>query len=1163
MKNIKIKVKLIFIFIIMKIIPLLAISYIAYDGVIKLETYLNDSTKLLFNQSKEIIVNTANLSIEDSIKNLDKKSKESLEKISYEIANNIADFLYERDKDILFLSKLDLNQQVLDDFFMAKNKKITIHSQYYYDDKENDYKTDEILQKDERAKKSANLKDNEKEFNYIDPIKFQEKTIPLYKELSYFDLKGKEIYKVSLINPNKLDISNKKNTYVSSESYFDEIKSLKKNEIYVSDVIGEYVGSKIIGTFTKDKAKKAGIEFKPEEHAYAGMENPLGKRFKGIIRYVTAVYKNEKKVGYISLALDHRHVREYTDTTNPTGDTIKQNIPDARLGNYTFIWDYEGKNISHPRDYSIVGYDKVTGEKAMPWLSLDVAEKFYASNKNINEFLKDYPQFENQTLEKKPNLKQLKEDGNIALDCRYLNFAPQCEGWMQLTENGGYGSFIINWSNVWKLTTAATIPYYTGKYGKSKRGFGFVSIGASVDDFHAAANETKRDVYNILENQTKSMEIIVGENQFEIEDFIRILINELTIITFSLVIIIILIAIWMSNYIISKINNLIVGTKKFSNNEFDYRIEITSNDEIGELEKSFNDMAIEINNLIKAQKDLNEQLEDKVSLKTKELLQINETLEKEVENRTESLKEALLKAQNSDKVKSTFLANMSHEIRTPLNSIIGFSELLTNSSDIDESSKKYSQIIEESAKSLLSIINDILDISKIESGNFDINIQKTNIAKVCNTVYELFSHKSEDKNIEFTFEMDEKIPKYLLTDGFRIRQVLSNFISNAIKFTKQNGRIDLKVICVEEKDSLIKLRFLVKDSGIGIPNDKLKNIFEPFIQVDNESNRRYEGTGLGLSISNHIIKLFNSKIEIESKVGEGSSFWFDIEMEVYDDSLLDSKEDEDLVLKDFYQGEILVAEDNSLNQELIKYLLKNLGLNYKIVSNGQEVITEFKRDKYNLILMDINMPIIDGVSAFKKIREYEKENNLVNTPIVALTANVIKGDKEKFLDLGMNAYLTKPIEINELKKVFTLYLESNSNSLNKQIDLKEEKAIEEKSVEEKIIKGKDMQEELVISFDKNDPINQLGLDEDTVNMLFDNFFLTLNSDIKNIQDAIDEKDSEKIVQTAHYLKGSCANLVMKDASEILQSIESEAQEGKYDFNLERLEKVFEKIKEMI
>ena len=1155
MKNMKIKVKLIFIFIIMKIIPLLAISYIAYDGVMKLELYLNNSTKLLFNQSKDIIQNTANLSIEDSIKNLDKKSQELLEKISYEIANKVSEFLYERDKDILLLSKLELNQKTLENFFDAKNKNITIHGDYYYDDKSNEYKTDDQLKKEIRTNTKANLKDNEKEFNYIDPVDFGVKSIPIYKELSYFDLSGKEIYKVSSINPNKLDLSNKKNTYVNSESYFEEISKLKENEIYVSDVIGEYVGSNVIGTFTKEKAKKAGIEFEPEKYGYAGIENPLGKRFEGILRFITPVYKDNKKVGYVSMALDHRHIREFTDTSNPTGSSVKQNISDARLGNYAFMWDYEGKNISHPRDYSIVGYDKNTGQRVMPWLSADLAEKFYASNKDINEFLKDYPTFEEQSLSKKPNLKQLKELGVIPLDCRYLNFAPQCEGWMQLTKNGGYGSFVINWSNVWKLSTAATIPYYTGKYANTKRGFGFVSIGASVDDFHAAANKTKEDVLNILNNQTKSMETIVNANQYEIKDFINILVNELTLITLTLVLIIIFIAVWMSDYIISKINNLIVGTKKFANNELDYRIRVTSEDEIGELENSFNNMAKEINTLISTQRELNEHLEDKVDEKTKELLQINENLEKEVENRTESLKEALLKAQNSDKVKSTFLANMSHEIRTPLNSIIGFSELLTNNSDIDESAKKYSSIIEESAKSLLTIINDILDISKIESGNFDINIKQMNIHEVCRNVFELFSNKADDKKITFTFNINKDIPTCLLSDGIRIRQVLSNLISNAIKFTNENGEIDFKVSFIQEKNNLIKLRFLVKDSGIGIPSTKLANIFEPFIQVDNESNRKYEGTGLGLSISSHIIKLLGSKIEILSEIDAGSSFWFDLELKTCNASMNLIQEEEQIVFNDKYSGEILVAEDNTLNQELIKYILESLGLNYKIVANGKDAINEYKNGAYNLILMDINMPIVDGIESFNQIREYEKSNNLVNIPIIALTANVIKGDKEKFLNLGMNGYLTKPIDMNELKNIFAVYLSSNNEIKNLEINTNKLSNIP-KNIEV-------IEDEIIVNFNKNDAINQLGLDEITIDMLLDNFFLTLENDVKNLQDAIDSKDSEKIVHAAHYLKGSCANFVMKEAVDILQEIESEGKKGKTQFNLKRLNFIFEKIRAII
>ncbi|MDD2895272.1 MAG: ATP-binding protein [Aliarcobacter sp.] len=1146
MRNITIKIKLLLLFILVKVLPLLLIAYMAYEGVLKLDSYLTKSTNFLFNQSKNIIINTADASIEDSIKNLDKKSQETLEKVSYDIANQVANFLYERDRDILFLSKLDLNDKVLKNFSDSKNKNITLHGNYYYDEVSNSYKTNEEANQKEKREQKANLVDNQKEFNTIEPVEFLKKEIPIYKEVTFFDLEGKEKYKISSLNEEKLDVSNKKNTYVNSETYFDEISKLKNGEIYVSDVIGEYVGTKVIGTFTKEKAIKAGIAFEPQKYGYAGIENPLGKRFEGIVRFVTPVFKNGEKIGYVSMALDHRHIREFTDTVNPTSQQVKQNISDATLGNYAFMWDYEGKSISHPRDYSIVGYDKNTGQRVMPWLSADIAAKYYTSNQDINEFLKNYPTFEEQSLSKKPNLKQLKEDGKVGLDCRYLNFAPQCEGWMQVTQNGGYGSFVINWSGVWKLTTAATIPYYTGKYGKSKRGFGFVTIGASVDDFHAAANETKRSVSEILKVQTNNMEQIVNENKNEIADFINTLINELTIVTVGMVLIIIFIAIWMSNYILSKINNLLVGTKRFSNKEFDYRIKVSSNDEIGNLEKSFNNMASEINTLVTAQKDLTEHLEDKVNEKTDQLLQINQDLEKEIDKRTISLKEALLKAQNADKAKSTFLANMSHEIRTPLNSIIGFSEVISISDNVDDTSKKYSKIIEISAKSLLTILNDILDISKIESGNFKISFEKVDIHKICENSFELFSNRAIDKKIDFNFNIDKNIPKCLFSDTIRIKQVLSNILSNAIKFTPENGKIDFDVQQLSKTDDITQIRFIIKDSGIGISEDKIKNIFEPFIQIDNESNRKYEGTGLGLSISNHIINALNSQIEVKSEINKGTSFWFDLDFEICKENVIALEEN--IIVESQFVGKVLVAEENHLNQEVIKYMLQTFNVQFELIDKPKDVIEEYKKSNYNLILIDNNMKLLNGLEVFEEILTYEKENNLNHIPLVILST-----DNSMMNKIGVDSYLSKPINKDKLKQILELYLINNSINF------------EENTAENSILENKDVVnlEEVKFSYDKNDAINALSLDESIIDMLLDNFFLTLDSDLKKIQSAIDSKNSIDLKESAHYLKGSCANLVMKDAVEILQEIETKSKNGETDFDLRRLRLYFEQIKKEI
>ncbi|MDN5048661.1 sensor histidine kinase [Aliarcobacter butzleri] len=843
MKNLSIKIKLIIIFTLIKIIPLLFVSYIAYEGILKLEQYLNKSTNFLYNQSKEVISNTANASIEDSIKILDKKSQESLERLSNEIALNIANFLYERDKDLILLSKLELNQKVLDSFFEAKTKEITIHDEYYYDNETNSYKTKEEIKKVERDKKTANLKDNEKEFNYIDPIDFKTKNIPIYKEISFFDLQGNEKYKVSTINNQKVNVSDSKNTFIKAERYFDEIQKLNKNEIYVSDVIGEYIGTKVIGLFTKEKAQKSGIEFEPEKYGYAGIENPLGKRFEGIIRFITPVYKNDEKIGYISLALDHRHLQEFTDTVNPTNSNLKQNITDASLGNYAFIWDYEGKSIVHPRHYSIFGYDKNTGEKVMPWLSLDVAEKFYSSNQNINDFLKNYPKFEEQSLQKKPNLKQLKEDGNVGLDCRYLNFAPQCEGWMQLTQNGGYGSFIINWSNVWKLTTAATIPYYTGKYGNSKRGFGFVSIGASVDDFHAAANETKEEVTKILDSQTQIISKIMDENKFEIKDSIRALINELSTVTFAMIVLVIIIALFMSSYLSKKIDDILIGTKKFANNELDYRIKVTSTDEIGQLENSFNEMAGKIEKLISQEKKLNTELEEKVIVETSK--------QKE--------QEQLLIQQTRLAAMGEMIGNIAHQWRQPLNALglilqnLKFSYEIGELDEkmIDKSVKKATLLTENMSKTIDDFRNFFRPNKAKE--NFKIN---EGITKAVELIESTFEHNNIKLEKDF---VSSEIEFFGFANEFS--QVILNLLTNAKDAVLEN-KIENPLIIIQTKIDDEYIYISIKDNGLGIKDEIINKIFEPYFTTKDEG----KGTGIGLYMSKIIIENnMNGKIEVKNE----------------------------------------------------------------------------------------------------------------------------------------------------------------------------------------------------------------------------------------------------------------------------------------------------------
>ncbi|NVJ52106.1 MAG: response regulator, partial [Campylobacteraceae bacterium] len=573
------------------------------------------------------------------------------------------------------------------------------------------------------------------------------------------------------------------------------------------------------------------------------------------------------------------------------------------------------------------------------------------------------------------------------------------------------------------------------------------------------------------------------------------------------------------------------------------------------------------------------------------------------------------KAQRADEAKSTFLANMSHEIRTPLNAIIGFSDILSNSNELTNSNKKQAQIIQTSANSLLGIINDILDISKIESGNFDIAIEKTDLYFVSEHVVELFSKKASEKHLKLIFNIDHRIPLCILTDGIRLRQVLSNLLANAIKFT-QEGKVSLNITLLEEKENKSKIRFEIEDSGIGIPKEKLKNVFKPFVQVDHKSNRQYEGTGLGLSICSHIVKSLGSKIQAQSEENVGSKFFFDLEFETCDDNLHISKsflnhvkfkvtkEDSDLYhyikrylglfgtsinsdeipdivicscdktkeqlesmreqykdtpililfeheeeAKNFtlkenehilalpfyaskvndalqellrktkqvkkpsndeikYQANVLVAEDNEANQELISYILDSMNIKYSIQDNGLKALNEYKQNSYDLILMDINMPVLDGVESFKEIRKYEEEKLLKQIPIIALTANAVKGDKERFLSLGMNDYLSKPINTDELKKVFDKYLKQEL--LN--------------SPSEKRSSVVDNEEKLNVS----KIVDKLGISENIATMIVNKFKKDITKDLEELEILIQNQEKEAIAQKAHYIKNSCLNVALDD-----------------------------------
>jgi PAS domain S-box-containing protein len=379
------------------------------------------------------------------------------------------------------------------------------------------------------------------------------------------------------------------------------------------------------------------------------------------------------------------------------------------------------------------------------------------------------------------------------------------------------------------------------------------------------------------------------------------------------------------------------------------------------------------------------------------------------------LDEAIQVAENATKAKSEFLANMSHELRTPLNAIIGFSEQMTEPDFDLEKLGEYTKIIENSGKHQLRVVNEILDISKIEAGKLELEKIPFNLDALLKDVQSTgrMVLKSRNKSdVVFNVNCQNSISDFIMGDPTKFRQVLLNFLGNATRFTKK-GRIDIDVRLRDEKT----LECYVEDTGIGIPKDRLGTIFEPFQQVDANTTRKYGGTGLGLDLNKKLIKLWGGEIWVDSIQGKGSKFTFTMPYISAAKPKGEKKSGESYKIDPKKDYKILIAEDNPVNLKIAMMYLKSYGLKNIInASNGVEAVSAFKEHKPDLVLMDVHMPVLDGLSATKEIREYEKNSGITKASIIALTASAMAGDREKCLNAGCNDYATKPIIKVELEK---------------------------------------------------------------------------------------------------------------------------------------------------
>lgn len=1206
--------KLISLFVVIKVAPLILLALLVWRQSWLLGEELRTRTEDLASMAIKALAETGDIASADAITALDNSARDNIERLTTDTALRVAAFLYGRDADILNAASMEPEAEVYASFIENKVGRIVRQEVWELSPEKDQWQP--ALKQPRQEFIVSSIAENARNFSYRPPEQYGFETRPLFLEMTFVDLAGME--KVKVVTDDRMstelkDISKRENTYARAETYFSALKELSPGEIYVSEVIGTYVPSRIIGMYTPQAAAKRGLAFTPQEDAYAGMENPYGKRFEGVVRWATPVLQEGKVIGYVTLALDHDHLMEFTSHIMPT-DGRYTDIPSAHEGNYAFIWDFKGRNIVHPRHHSIAGYDPETGDPQVPWLEDKIYERWQASGKPYTEFIVDEPTFVQQSNTKKPAA-ELTKAGMVGLDCRYLNFAPQCTGWFDLTQQGGSGSFNILWSGLWKLNTAATIPYFTGQYANSPRGFGFVAIGAGLDDFHKPATVTSAVIRELISHTDGELKEMVQKAEEVITSNLQNTALSITISTALMTLLVVFIAIWLASAFTRSITSIGAGLSRFRNGERQFRFRAPVKDELGALCDSFDKMAetivgsvqgalvitdtrglviyandeclghygknlcdvvgrpyaeislfgednplhwllqgrsgtvcshqdryfkglaeqylnedgrhlgyvitaTDVTDMVLEQKKIEEQralletlftatpdilwykeaggpflvanprfislcrkgvtevtgrtafellppdiaavneeherqaVQSGESFRSEEILHfadghqevadvvrtpifdaegalrgvlglsrdvsVRVAIESELRETQRHLRQAVKAATRASQSKSDFLARMSHEIRTPMNAVIGISGIARRKLDasnalavpLDEV-RGHMEQIETSAQHLLGLLNEILEISKIEAGKIELAHEGFDLPKLVRDVTAIIEPRCLEKCLRFETHCDALPWSYFLSDPLRLRQVLINILGNAIKFTPEHGRVVFSISHKATRENEVLLEFSIKDSGMGIDPDTLEHLFTPFEQGGNDITRQFGGTGLGLTISKNIVNLLGGDIAVASTKGEGSTFSFALWLREAH-SQVESQGERDLaVLKGM---RVLLVDDVDINRMIVMEMLHEVDAVIDEAENGKQAVEAFTaspENHYDLILMDVQMPVMDGYTAADAIRALARVDANTVT-IVALTANSFKEDVEKAMAHGMNAHLAKPLELEKL-----------------------------------------------------------------------------------------------------------------------------------------------------
>jgi len=1039
--------KLIVIFLFVTVVPLMVLTAATWRQLVNLSSQLSS------------------IATKEAADALNDSAIENIERMTTDTARILADFLYARDNDILYLASLEPSEENYRLFLESSLGRINKKGEWSLSADGKSWEAVDARKPAHTEKIPSNSENNDMDsFSYRSPDAFMYDSIPLYDEITFVDLQGNEIIKaVSAsspkihypLNPARRNVSRRENTYVKAETYFAELSALKKGDIYVSNVTGAYVPSNYIGIYTPGTVALASgargydIEYDPQKQAYAGRENPNGQRFEGIVRWATPVSGADGAIkGYVTFALNHDHIMEFVDHITPMEERYTE-LPSAFEGSYAFIWDYMCRNIGHPRHHSIVGFDPETGDPQIPWLESSIYERWQESGvEKWTDFVKDIPVFEEQTRKKAP-AQALTKAGLVGLDGRYVNNAPQCTGYMDLTEDGGSGSFYMLWSGLYKLTTAAAIPYYTGQYapspsnGYSLRGFGFVSIGAGLEDFNLPAAQIGEQLQATMEKN--------------LNDTLRRSLQTFLII----LIFVVFIATRLASFLTGNITNLINGVSRFRAGERQFRFNAPVKDEFGTLADAFDRMADNIeenqngpltiigmdNRIIY----MNEQGCDLCKKTLQEIIGMNygevsvfppgskydpitamnkggeaeafyhEASKKfikgianyfldrvgknigiivSIQDVTE-IQTALEAADQASRAKGDFLSNMSHEIRTPLNAIIGMSTMGTSAHEISRKDYCLGRI-NTASKHLLGVINDILDMSKIEANKLELSPVKFNFEKMVQRVIDVVSFKIDEKQQRLGVHIDKNIPLMLIADEQRLAQVITNLLSNSVKFTPNEGSINIEARLVGFESGDCSIQVDVSDTGIGISQEQMPRLFNLFEQAEHSTSRKFGGTGLGLSISKRIVEMMDGKIWIESELGKGSVFKFIVKVKFGEENI------KSLLLPeiDCKNMRVLVEDNEHGIQDYFVDFAKRLDIRCDAASSMEEALALMKQNgAYDLYFVEWKIPQSNAMKLMQSIR-----NNHASSPVVAMISSRERTMVENVaMDAGVNRIVQKPL----------------------------------------------------------------------------------------------------------------------------------------------------------